>query len=159
MCLSGYWRQQNQPWFWIWQQQQQQQKTRLVASGVINIKKSHLKGAHYHVMNPSYPRPSVKSFIITVQRKWNSACQYRENYATIVFQPTVNALIFFGWCSCAGFFSLPICTCRIFFFKITQPQSLFQTPKYMHHLKKPVLSAGYDRELTFSFQRVTQLNF
>lgn len=41
-------------------------KTRLVASGVINVKKSHLKGAHYHVMNPSYPRPSVKSFIITV---------------------------------------------------------------------------------------------
>lgn len=41
-------------------------KTRLVASGVINVKKSHLKGAHYHVMNPSYPRPSVKSFTITV---------------------------------------------------------------------------------------------
>lgn len=90
-------------------------KTRLVASGVINVKKSHLKGVHYHVMHPSYPRPSVKSFIITVKRKWNSACQYRENYATIVFQPTVNALIFL-WM---------VFLCRIFFLTHMHLQDIF----------------------------------
>ena len=135
-------------------------KTRLVASGVINVKKSHLKGVHYHVMHPSYPRPSVKSFIITVKRKWNSACQYRENYATIVFQPTVNALIFLWMVFlCRIFFLTHMHLQDIFFSKSPSPNPLFQTSKYMHHLKKPVLSAGYDRELTFSFQRVTQLNF
>ena len=49
------------------------------------------------------------------------------------------------------FFSYPYALAGYFFSKSPSPNPLFQTPKYMHHLKKPVLSAGYDRELTFSF--------
>lgn len=61
---------------------------------------------------------------------------------SVSIQGTLCQNCFPAHCKCikfsldgAGFFVLPIRACRIFVFKITQPQSLFQTPKYMYHLK------------------------
>ena len=97
---------------------------RLVTTGAINLKKKQSEGntllCYEYLFYINTQVQMLKSFNSFLIQKFSVSAQ-GTSCQNFFSSPLYVREFFLGRWSCAGIFFLRICTCRIFFFKITPP--------------------------------------